>query len=197
MTELPLWIKLADTAFVVVLVPIYALRYGPGNFLWFSDVALIGSVAALWMEDALFASTLALGVVLPELAWNADFFGRLVSGRHLLGLSRYMFDRGIPVLVRALSLFHVFLPVLLVWMVSSLGYDGRALSMQVAVCWVLLPASYLLTAPEENVNWVFGPGAEPQRRIHPLAYLALLMAFFPLAIYWPTHLVLGALFAPK
>jgi hypothetical protein len=197
MTELPLWIKLADTAFVALLVPVYTVRYGPGNFLWFSDVALIGSVAALWLEDSLLASTLMLGVFLPELAWNTDFFGRLLSGRHLLGLSRYMFDRGIPVLVRALSLFHVFLPILLMWTVSRLGYDRRALPTQIAACWVLLPASYLLTAHEENVNWVFGPGAKPQQRIHPLAYLAALMAFFPLAIYWPSHLVLRALFSSR
>ncbi len=197
LTELPLWIKLADTAFVVVLIPVYAVRYGPGNFLWFSDIALIGSVAALWLEDALLASTLLLGVLVPELAWNADFFGRLLSRRHVLGLSRYMFDGDIPVLVRALSLFHVFLPILLVWTVSRLGYDLRALPVQVGICLVLLPASYLLTAPAENVNWVFGPGAKPQRRIDPLAYLAALMVFFPLAIYWPTHLVLAALFSRK
>jgi hypothetical protein len=193
--QLPLWVKLADTGFVAVVVPVYAVRYGPGNFLWFSDIALIGSVAALWLEDALLASTLALAVILPELAWNVDFFGRLLSGRHLLRLARYMFDRRISLFVRGLSLFHVFLPVLLVWTVSRLGYDRRALPAQTALCWIVLPASYFLTSPGENVNWVFGPRTKPQRRLHPLAYLAALMAFFPLAVYWPSHLVLAALFA--
>ena len=194
--RLPLWVKLADTAFVAVVVPVYAVRYGPGNFLWFSDIALIGSVAALWLENPLLASTLALAVLLPELAWNVDFFGRLFSGRHLLRLARYMFDRRISPFVRGLSLFHVFLPVLLVWTVSRLGYDRRAVLAQTALCWIVLPASYLLTSPAENVNWVFGPRAKPQRRLHPIAYLAALMAFFPLAVYWPSHLVLAALFAP-
>ena len=193
--RLPLWVKLADTAFVAVVVPVYAVRYGPGNFLWFSDIALIGSVAALWLENPLLASTLALAVLLPELAWNVDFFGRLFSGRHLLRLARYMFDRRISPFVRGLSLFHVFLPVLLVWTVSRLGYDCRAVLAQTALCWIVLPASYLLTSPAENVNWVFGPRAKPQRRLHPIAYLAALMAFFPLAVYWPSHLVLAALFA--
>jgi len=193
--RLPLWVKLADTAFVAVVVPVYAVRYGPGNFLWFSDIALIGSVAALWLENPLLASTLALAVLLPELAWNVDFFGRLFSGRHLLRLARYMFDRRISPFVRGLSLFHVFLPVLLVWTVSRLGYDRRAVLAQTALCWIVLPASYLLTSPAENVNWVFGPRAKPQRRLHPIAYLAALMAFFPLAVYWPSHLVLAALFA--
>ncbi|PYQ41699.1 MAG: membrane-associated protein [Acidobacteria bacterium] len=178
-----------------MVVPVYAVRYGPGNFLWFSDIALIGSVAALWLENPLLASTLALAVLLPELAWNVDFFGRLFSGRHLLRLARYMFDRRISPFVRGLSLFHVFLPVLLVWTVSRLGYDRRAVLAQTALCWIVLHASYLLTSPAENVNWVFGPRAKPQRRLHPIAYLAALMAFFPLAVYWPSHLVLAALFA--
>ena len=77
--RLPLWIKLAHTAFVAVLVPVYASRYGFGNFLWFSDVALLGSVAALWLEDALLASTLAVAVLGPELAWNVDLAGLMFA----------------------------------------------------------------------------------------------------------------------
>ena len=38
---IPLWIKIAYTLFVCVLVPFYLRFYGPMNFLWFSDVALL------------------------------------------------------------------------------------------------------------------------------------------------------------
>jgi hypothetical protein len=194
--RLPLWIKLADTAFVAVLVPLYAARYGAGNFLWFSDVALLTSVPALWFENALLASMMAVGVLLPELAWNLDFFGRLASGRHVVGLSRYMFDASIPRGVRALSLFHVFLPALLVWMVARLGYDRRAWLAQSMLGWALLMASYWLTRPEDNVNWVFGPGRRPQTRLPRRLYLAIVMLFFPLVVYAPTHLLLQWAFPP-
>jgi hypothetical protein len=94
--DVPLWIKIAYTLFVCVLVPVYVRHYGPANFLWFSDVALLVMVPALWIESRLVASMMALAVVLPELAWNLDFFGRLLTGRHLLGLSLHVRVRHVP-----------------------------------------------------------------------------------------------------
>src|SRR2546423_14580012 len=35
------------------LVPVYVRQYGWRNFLWFSDVALFVTIAALWLENAL------------------------------------------------------------------------------------------------------------------------------------------------
>ena len=191
---IPLWLKVAYTLFLCVLVPIYWTRWGPKNFLWFSDIALLTTGVALWLESALLASMMTLAIALPELAWNADFFGRLVTGRHVLGLADYMFDSRTPRYLRALSLFHVALPVALVWMVHRLGYDPRAWLFQTVVALIVLPVSYAMTDPADNVNWVRGPGGRPQTRVAPLAYLALTMLFFPLAVYLPTHVLLLALF---
>jgi hypothetical protein len=71
-------------------------------------------------------------------------------------------------------------------MVARLGYEPFA--------WMVLPLTYLLTDPKENVNWVYGPGSKPQERMHPLVYLGLVMMAFPLAFYLPAHLVLKLLF---
>src|SRR5262249_15633145 len=38
---IPLWIKLAYTAFMAVLIPVYLKNYGPTNFLYFCDVAAL------------------------------------------------------------------------------------------------------------------------------------------------------------
>lgn len=193
-TLLPLWIKIAYTLFVCVLVPVYLRHYGPANFLWFSDVALLAMVPGLWAESRLIASTMMVAVGLPELVWNLDFFARLITGRAPLGLAEYMFDSRLPRFLRGLSLFHVVLPVLLVWALARLGYDPRALAVQTVLGTALLVLSYALTKPAENVNWVFGPGTTPQRRVHRLVYLAAVMVFFPLVVYWPTHLVLRSVF---
>ena len=136
---------------------------------------------------------MTLAIALPELAWNADFFGRLVTGRHILGLSGYMFDGRKPRFLRALSLFHVVLPALLLWTVHRLGYDPRALAFQTVAALVILPVTYALTDPADNINWVYGPGRKPQTWTSPRAYLALVMLFFPVVIYLPTHLLLSAL----
>jgi hypothetical protein len=191
---IPLWGKILYTLFLCVLVPTYWIYWGARNFLWFSDIALLTTAAALWLESALLASMMTLAIGLPELAWNVDFFGRLLTGRHVLGLSSYMFDARKPPALRALSLFHVGLPIVLVWMVHRLGYDPRALLFQTVVALIVLPVTYWVTEPADNVNWVYGPGSKPQTWMRPSTYLALAMIGFPLVFYLPVHLLLQRLF---
>ena len=191
---IPLWTKLLYTLFLCVLVPVYWVRWGPKNFLWFSDIALLTTAGALWLESSLLASMMLLGIALPELAWNADFFGRLLTGRHLVGLSDYMFDARTSRGLRALSLFHVALPIVLLWAVHRLGYDARAWIFQTVVALVVLSVTYWVTDPQDNINWVYGPGHTRQSWMHPLAYLALVMVFFPVVVYLPVHLLLRTLF---
>lgn len=191
---IPAELKIAYTLFVAITIPVYYRKYGPGNFLWFSDIALIGTVAALWLESSLLAGTLLIGTLIPEVIWNISFFGGLLTGRPVLGLADYMFDSAKPLYLRALSLFHVFLPPLLLWLVYRLGYDERALALQCLLAWMVLPLSYLLTRPKENINWVRGLFGKPQQKIPATLYLGLTMVGFPLLIYLPTHLLLRALF---
>jgi hypothetical protein len=189
----PLWLKVAYALFVCVVVAVYWVKYGPGNFLWFSDIALFVTVPALWLENELLASMMTLSILLLDVAWNLDFFGRLLTGRSLFGLSGYMFTATVPLPVRLLSLFHIWFPPLLLWMVYRLGYDERALVAQTVVAWVVLPVSYLVTDPSENINWVRGLRGESQKWIPEWLYVLVLMLALPLVIYLPTHLVLQKL----
>ena len=75
--DIPLWIKIAYAGLLIVVLPVYAKCYGWRNFLWFSDIALIGIGIALWLESSLIASMMAVGVLLPELVWNVSYFARL------------------------------------------------------------------------------------------------------------------------
>ena len=190
--QIHLGIKLGYTLFLLVLVPVYWTHYGPKNFLWFSDIALLVTAAALWLESPLLASMMMLAVLLPELAWNLDFFARLLTGRSMLGMSAYMFDTTLPRYLRALSLFHVPLPAGLVWLVLRLGYDRRAWLYQSLLALVVLPVTYWLTDRAENVNWVHGL-SRPQTALPPWAYLALLIIAFSLVLYLPPHLVFSYL----
>jgi hypothetical protein len=196
MTPIPLWLKLAYTAYTAVLVPAYARKAdaGPLNFLWFSDLALFSTGAALWLESSFLASVTAVGVLAPELLWNLSFFVRLLTGKRISGLTDYMFDGRRSLFMRGLSLFHVVLPILLIWLLASFGYDTRALLVMTVVAWVVLPATYLLTRPEHNINWVFGFGSPPRRPLPPKLWVLALMLGFPILIYLPTHFLLRAIF---
>ena len=143
-----LWIKIVYTMFVCVLVPVYAIQYPLTNFLWFSDIALITSVLALWLKSSLLASMMALAVLLPEIVWNVSFFSRLILGADPIGLSAYMFDPRRPLYLRALSLFHVAIPAILIWMVYQFGYDRRAWFAQTIVALVVLPSLPLVETVE-------------------------------------------------
>jgi hypothetical protein len=191
---IPFGLKISYTLFVCALVPICWRQYGPVNFLWFSDIALLALVPALWLENALLVSMLAISVVFFEMVWNVDFFIRLLTGKSLIGLSAYMFDPKIPVFIRGLSGFHIVLPLLLLWALHRLGYDHRAFVWQTIVALVVLPLSYLLSNPQENVNWVYGFGQKPQTILPAQLFVVLLMVLFPLAVYLPTHLLFLRIF---
>jgi hypothetical protein len=187
-------IRILYTLFLCALIPVYLHHYPLANFLWFSDIAMLITAAALWLQSSLLASMMALSVLLPEIIWNISFFASLIFGIDLFGMTAYMFDPRRPLYLRALSLFHVALPVLLLWMLRQFGYHRRAWFPQIILAWLVLPISYVFTTATANINWVLGPAARPQHRLPPLIYLAIEMILIPILIYLPTHLILAKFF---
>jgi hypothetical protein len=188
--SVPVWLKLGYGIATPIIGAVYWRQYGPRNFLWLSDLALFSTTLSVLTESRFLASMPAVGVLPLELAWNAD----LVSGGRLIGLAGYMFDRRLPLWLRALSLFHVALPPTLLWMLHHFGYDRRALPAQTVLTWVALSTSYGLTREDENINWVFGPGPEPQQTVPPHVYFWLEMIVFPVVLLLPMHLLLRRIF---
>lgn len=202
--RIPIWVKVAYTAFVSVLVPYYWYAYGPTNFLFFCDIALFLTLAAVWMESRLLASMAGVGILLPQTLWMADFLSTMV-GIPLTGMTGYMYDSKYSLFVRGLSFFHFWLPILLVWLIWRLGYDGRAFKGWTALAWVILFICYFLMpappAPADNadlivnINYVYGfSEKEPQNWLPAHAWFAALLVVLPSFIYLPTHLVLRKLF---
>jgi hypothetical protein len=203
--KIPLVAKVAGTLFLAVLLPIYWHTYGPTNFLWFCDIALILTVAGMWLESSLLISMCAVGILLPQCVWLADFGSHLL-GFHLLGLTSYMFDHQLPFFIRALSLFHGWLPVLLVWLLFRLGYDKRALWVWTALAAGLVLICYFFTPPSGahpanpnipiNLNYVYGfNDQQPQHWVNQSFYVILWLGVLWLVAFFPTHLVLRKIFA--
>src|SRR5437762_9992155 len=114
--KIPLAVKLAFTLFMAVLVPIYWRAYGPRNFLYFCDAALFFTLAALWLESALLASTPLVGILLIQTLWQVEFLAHFI-GVEITGMTDYMFDSERPLFTRLLSFFHFWLPLFLLWIV--------------------------------------------------------------------------------
>lgn len=206
-SRIPQAVKIAYSAFAAVLVPYYLQAYGPTNFLYFCDVALLLTLVAVWCESALLVSMAAVGIVLPQLLWQLDFLG-LLLGLPVTGMTRYMFDEQRPLFVRGLSFFHFWLPILLLWLLSRLGYDRRAFRSWTLLAWGLVLICFFAIpaqpAPADdpnlpvNINYVHGfSDQKPQESLPPLAYLGLMMLVLPTCLFFPTHFLLSRLFPEK
>jgi hypothetical protein len=198
-SRVPTGLKLAYTAYMAVLVPVYWHYYGPTNFLYFCDIALILSLIAIWREDALLVSMCCVGIVLPQLFWVADFLAH-AAGYSLTGMTDYMFDASHSLFLRLLSLFHGWLPFLLIYLVCKVGYDRRALGGWTGLAWVLLLICFVLMPPPTpdagltpvNINYVWGMSdSAAQSWVPPYVWFAGLLIGLPLLVYAPTHFALS------
>lgn len=192
--QIDLWIKIFFTLFVGILVPVYWKHWGPANFLWFSDIALLVCVPALWMENRLLGSMMAVGVLLPEVYWNVELLLRVLTRKRFTGLTSYMWDTNRPLFLRLLSLFHVFLPAILILLLVRLGYDDDALYWQTGFAWIVLFLCYKFSPRSQNINWVFGLGKRPQNSIPSYLFLILLMIGYLVLLFLPTHFLLDLIF---
>ena len=214
---IPLWLKLAYTAFMAMMIPVYLKNYGITNFLYFCDVAAIVTLFAIWVESPLLLSAMLIGAFVPQMLWVVDFLGAIVDVK-VFGLTGYMFNAESPFFLRFLSFFHFWLVFLLVYLVWCVGYDKRALPLWLVIAWVLLTVCYAYMPPPSpvkdpvtkeqlrdpflpvNINYVYGlEGDEKaQTGMEPNAYFALYMVLLVVIAYLPTHLLFWWLIpAPK
>ena len=118
MNLLPIWLKLAYTAFMAVLFPVYWHYYGPTNFLYACDFALILTLIGIWAESALLVSMCLVGIGAVQALWVVDYLGNLV-GVHITGVTDYMFEFSTPVIFAR--------TILLSWLVTV---PARVLSVE-------------------------------------------------------------------
>ena len=171
---------------MIAWIPLYWRQYGVQNFLYFCDLGNFFITAALWIESPLLFSWQATGVLLFQTLFTVDLAVTLVSGRHPIGGTEFMFDPHIPLGIRLLSLFHVVTPPLLLWAIRRLGYDQRGWKFQTLTAWIVVPINYFWRA-EYDVNWARGPFSHQQQAMPGLLYLLGYLIVIPAVVFFPTH----------
>lgn len=205
--QIPLGIKVGFSLFMLVLVPFYWHSYGPSNFLYFCDIALFLTLIGLWKENATLISAAAVGILLPQMLWVIDFVAMFFNIK-IIGLTEYMFRESISLFARGLSLFHGWLPFLLIYLVYKLGYCKKALWSWTFMAWAAMLISFffmpapgdVLTHPNQpvNINYVYGfSETSKQNWLADEAYLLVLMVLLPVVVYWPTAKLLNKFYPPK
>jgi hypothetical protein len=199
--RIPLWLKLVYTAFMAVLVPVYLYYYGWTNFLYFCDVALILTLIGIWKESPLLASMCAIGIAVPQLVWVIDFVGTAL-GYPVVHMTAYMYNPSSSLFLRGLSLFHGWLPFLLIYLVAKLGYDRRAVIYWTALAWVLILICFFFMPPPNpnagltpvNINYVWGLNdAAAQTWMPAWLWVVGMMVAMPAICFLPVHFLFSRL----
>ncbi len=169
-------------------------RYNAGFLLWFCDVALLLTALGLLFRSAALVTAELTAVLVFHLAWNIDFWLYLLFGYSLTGATDYMFYPELNIAEKSLSFFnHAFVVPAAVYGVCVLGISRKAWLLQWLQTSLLFVLTYLLTRPEENINWMFGTvlsGLSPGV-IRPIFYYTLMILVPPLLIYFPINRLLA------
>jgi hypothetical protein len=185
----PAW---AFTAWMAAWVPIVLWAYGPQNFLWVCNIAQFLVLYAVWRNHRLLLSSQAGTICLVGLVWTLDFTLGLFTGGRTASFTAYMFDAEIPLLARASSLYHVGLPLFVLWLLGRTGYDRRGPWLQSAIGGLAVVGAWLFTEPHRNVNWIYEPFGIEQAWLPTPAFVTLLVLLYPLLLYFPGHLLVRA-----
>lgn len=190
---IPASIRWAALIWLLIWIPVYWRTWGAWNFLRLCDVAVILSCVGLWTRNRLLVSSQTVSSILPNFVWALDAGWRLFLGHHLIGGTEYLFDSHYPLWIRLLTLYHLFLPLVLLWALHRIGYDPRALAIQSLIAGFVFVASRL-AGPVENVNYAFtDPFFHRAWGIAPFHLVVIFMFVFIVA-YIPTHFLLRRLF---
>ena len=176
--------------------PINCWVWGWRNMLHFCDIAVVVACLGLWLGNSLLVSGPTLNAIPIGILWTLDVVWRMASGHHLVGGTEYMWDAHYALWIRLLSVFHTAMPFLMLWAISKLGYDRRALSFQSWTTAVLLIFSRSLPR-ELNMNYAFEDPLFHRAWGPALVHLAVIFVATILVLYWPTHYLLTQRFSPR
>lgn len=185
----------AALIWLLIWIPIYWRTWGALNFLRLCDVAVILSCAGLWSRNRLLISSQAVSSILPDFVWALDAGWRLFLGHHLVGGTEYLFDSHYPLWIRLLTLYHLILPLVLLWALHRIGYDRHGLAVQSVIAGIIFVASRF-AGPVENVNYTFTDPFFHRAWGSAPIHLAVIFLFILFVAYIPTHFVLRRLFPP-
>jgi hypothetical protein len=186
------WVALAALA---VYLLTYTRVYGLPNFLFLCNLSVILVCVGLWTANSLLLSSQAVGLLVVGTAWGLDVLSWFLFGAHAIGGTEYMWDPRYPLFARLLSLYHVVLPVTLVWALRRIGYDRRGYGLQCLIALVGVPLGRLFPAAM-NLNGAYTDPLFGKTWGDPVVHVVAVWGFLIVVVYPLGHLVLSRLLPP-
>lgn len=193
--KFPLTLRWAALLWLILWFVVYWRTWGAANFIHLCDIAVILTCIGLWTNNSLLLSSQAVSSLFIDITWSFDAGYRYFFGRQLIGGTDYLFDLRFPLWIRLLSLFHVILPILLLWALHRRGYDRRGWALQSAIVLLAFVAARF-TSPDENINFAFREPFHHHAWSPAALHVGLSVLFMCIVVYLPTHLLLQRMFPP-
>lgn len=193
----PIWMRCVAFAWFALWFPMYWHTWGAANFIHLCDVAVILTCIGMWASSGLLISSQAVGALIVDIVWAIDAASRIFLRHALFPGNEYLTDPHYPLWIRSLTVFHVVMPLLLIWGVYLMGYHRRGWALQSAIA---LPVFILarFTKPLTNIDFAFSDPFFHRAWGPAPAHIVVTWLFMVLIVYLPTHLVLKRLFrAPE
>lgn len=178
---------------MIVWVPVVLTSQGPQNFWWLCNLAQFILLYSVWASNRLLISSQAGTIVIVGAAWSVDFVGTLITGSSPFGITGYMFNDELPLALRATSTYHVWLPLFVLWLCRSQGYDGRGFWLQCALGTAAIVGSWIFGAAARNLNYTVAPFGIEQVWLPELLYIPILCMGTIVLLYLPGHFLVRAI----
>ena len=99
------------------------------------------TLIGIWPENAVLISMCCVGILVGQAYWVFDFLVN-AAGYSLTGMTDYMFQSEHSLFLRLLSLYHAWMPFLLVYLPPYVWLAGLLLGLPI---FVFAPTHYVLT----------------------------------------------------
>lgn len=206
---LPLPLRAAYVLWFVAWLGVYFGYFGWQFLLWFCCLANVYVLLGMLTGRALWFSLAAIAALAVQLIHVVDAITTFAFDHPLVGVTAQLLGPTRPLAVRVLSLFHLWMPLLLGYAIARLGYDRRAVWIQSAVAVCVLPLCFYGFDPslhtndaimprvdglpfdrDFNINWVHAFYDHPEPDVGMQRFWIVLFGY-PLAFHLPMHMILS------
>jgi len=156
-------------------------------------VAAVG----VWLGHRDLLSASAIASLFIGGVWTVDFGARALLGVRLLGVTDYMWEARYPLFTRALSLYHVVWPLVMLACLARIGYSRRGWSLQAAIAVPFLVAGRFAGDAADNINFAWTDPLWGLQLGPPPVHLLTIGAATIFGIYGVSHLLLDRLYGER
>lgn len=178
--------KISGSLFIVwgvIYESILIHHYGwnQGMYLWLCNLSVVLAGIGLLLESKNLIVALLCPLFLTQSVLLVDLVTRALIGHDLLGLTEELYQPGIRLYEFAFSMHHLFLLPLLIFAAFLLeNKKSTAGRWVLGLSLVILPLSYFIFPPEQNINCMHAPCIPDLEHLKGKQYSLIFGILFPL-----------------